>query len=316
MFDIITLGSAVEDVFLITKHKTKNKNIIFPIGEKILIKEKFTSTGGGGTNTAVAFSRLGFKTGFLGIIGNDEVGHRIYHNLKQEKVKFIGAIGKESGFSVILPTKKDRTILVFKGDNNELKPSQVDTSKLKTKWLYCSSMIGTSFKTLEATIKYAENNNIKIAFNPSCYQARMGLKKLTNSLEKINVLILNKEESFLLSKTNNINDSLRTLKVFIKDIIVITDGSKGSYAFDGIHKFSLKPKTKNIVETTGAGDSFASGFIAGMLLNKDISYCMRLGQVLAEQVLQHYGAKNNLPNRSKAEKLLKLEKHKITKEEL
>ncbi len=316
MFDIITLGSAVEDVFLITNHKTKNKHITFPIGEKILIKRKFVSTGGGGTNTAVAFSRLGFKTGFLGIIGNDEVGHRIYHNLKQEKVKFIGAIGKESGFSVILPTKKDRTILVFKGDNNKLKPSQVDTSKLKTKWLYCSSMIGDSFKTLEATINYAEKNNIKIAFNPSSYQARLGLKKLNKTLEKINILILNKEESFLLSKTKKINDSLRTLKAFIKDIVVITDGSKGSYAFDGIHKYFLKAKTKNIIETTGAGDSFASGFISGKLFNKDIPYCMRLGQVLAEQVLQHYGSKNNLPNRSKAEKLLKLEKHNVKKEVL
>jgi ribokinase len=316
MFDIITLGSAVEDVFLITNHKIKNKSITFPIGEKILIKRKFVSTGGGGTNTAVAFSRMGFKTGFLGIIGNDEVGHRIYHNLKQEKVTFIGAIGKESGFSVILPTKKDRTILVFKGDNNKLKPSQIDTSKLKTKWLYCSSMIETSFETLKKTINYAEKNNIKIVFNPSSYQAKLGLKKLQNTLEKINILILNKEESFSLSKTDNITDSFRTLKVFIKDIVVITDGSKGAYAFDGIHKYFLKANNKKIIETTGAGDSFASGFISGRLLNKDIPYCLKLGQVLAEQVLQHYGAKNNLPSRRIAEKLLKSEKHIVKKEVL
>lgn len=315
MFDIITLGSAVEDVFLLTKHNTKNKHITFPIGEKILIEKKFVSTGGGGTNTAVAFSRMGFKTGFLGIIGTDEVGHRIYHDLKQEKVKFIGAIGNESGFSVILPTRKDRTILVYKGDNNKLKPSQVDTSKIKTKWLYCSSMIETSFETLKRTITYAEKNNIKIAFNPSSYQARMGLKKLT-ILEKLNILILNKEESFLLSKTKNINDSLRTLKAFVKDIVVITDGSRGSYAFDGVNKYFLKAKTKNIIETTGAGDSFAAGFMSGKLLKKDIPYCMKLGQVLAEQVLQHYGAKNNLPSKSKAEKLLKLEKHIVKKEVL
>ena len=77
MFNIITFGSAVVDVFVNTELPEKQKHIAYPIGSKILIKDLKFDIGGGGTNTAVAFSRLGLKTGYIGKLGDDEQGQDI-----------------------------------------------------------------------------------------------------------------------------------------------------------------------------------------------------------------------------------------------
>ena len=93
MYDVITVGSNTLDVFAKTDSelieiKTKNfteELLAYPLGSKILIKELDFMIGGGGTNTAVAFSRLGLKTGYLGKIGKDENGLKIFNNMKLGK---------------------------------------------------------------------------------------------------------------------------------------------------------------------------------------------------------------------------------------
>ena len=147
-FDVITVGSSTVDVFVSTNvetigkkrnHKVK-KMLAYPLGSKLLIKELKVTTGGGGTNTAVSFSRLGNKTAYLGKIGNDENGNIILKVLKKEKIEFIGIKGKEqTGYSVILDSKAhDRTILTHKGCNNNLRIKEIKLSELKTKWFYFS----------------------------------------------------------------------------------------------------------------------------------------------------------------------------------
>ena len=86
-FDIVTFGSAVVDVFVNTDVAEKNSSISYPVGEKILIKELKFDIGGGGTNTAVAFSRLGFKTGCICKLGGDENGREILEMLLMRYLK-------------------------------------------------------------------------------------------------------------------------------------------------------------------------------------------------------------------------------------
>ena len=119
--DIITMGSATVDVFAHTDPTQSevvnlhhHKDIAYPLGAKILIKEIHTFVGGGGTNTAVAFARLGLKTAYLGKIGKDDNGKTISDCLFNEKVEFIGTYGQISGYSVILDSvKDDRTIFTY-----------------------------------------------------------------------------------------------------------------------------------------------------------------------------------------------------------
>ncbi len=317
MFDVITVGSATVDVFISSKSKTieflhlkKREEICFPIGAKILIDYMHQDTGGGGTNCAVAFSRLGLKTGWVGKIGTDINSRHVLDQMKKEKVKFLGKIqkGGSTGFSVIITgAGKDRTILAYKGINDKLKSSEVNFSRLKTKWFYLGSMLGESFKTAEKIAQFAKKKNIKLAFNPSPYVARMGFKKLRKIIDACHLLVLNKEEAqdIAHSRTDNIDFLLKKLQKHVP-LVVITDGKRGAYAYNGIEKYTLKVGLQKIVEATGTGDSFAAGVLAGIILGFDIEKSMRLAYADGVSVLSHVGAKEKLLTRPQALKLMKV----------
>ena len=168
MFDVISFGSAVLDIFLDTGLREKGKFMAYPVGEKLQVRDMEFYIGGGGTNTAVAFSRLGLKTGYLGKIADDFSGKKILENLKKEKVEFLGVFekGSKGGYSIILDSKeKDRTVLTYKGVNEEIKFSEINLKKLKTKWIYLSSFLGRSFETEKRLAKKLYSQGVKIAFN-------------------------------------------------------------------------------------------------------------------------------------------------------
>ncbi|MEM4336846.1 MAG: carbohydrate kinase family protein [Candidatus Woesearchaeota archaeon] len=324
MYDIICIGGATEDVFIRIKNpdiiiKNHNYEVCYPIGTKVLAQDIFFDTGGGGTNSAVAFARLGLKTAFLGKLGNDSSGKKILSQLKKEKVDFIGKLEKgTTGYSVILiGLQKDRTILTYKGICEELKISDVNFNKLKTKWIYISSPVGEFFKTAEKIVKFAKKKGIKYTFNPSTYLAQKGFSFLKNFLEKCDLLVLNKEEAnYIIGDGKNQERKtdflLQQLQKHAK-IVIITDGKNGAYAYNGIEKYKVVPRKIKVVDTTGAGDAFASGVTAGIILNKTLEDALRLGQFEAENVIQHIGAKNNLLKKIEAEKLLQTKHIKILK---
>jgi len=141
MYDVITVGSSTVDVFAHTDYCEMvevgkgREYIAYPVGAKILIDELQFTCGGGGTNTAVSLSRLGHKVAFLGKMGIMENSKKIVEALKDEKVdtSLIVRSGKgRTGYSVILDSKKhDRTILVYRGSNNDLKLNEIKLKKLK-----------------------------------------------------------------------------------------------------------------------------------------------------------------------------------------
>ncbi len=311
MYDIITTGSALVDIFVDTGlHEIKGKKrrlIAYPAGAKIAVKDLRFSIGGGGTNTGVAFSRLGLKTAYLGKLGNDQAAEQILNLLKKEKIDFIGK--KENcitGHSIILDSfEHHRTILTYKGPSDMLRFNEVDLSKLKTRWIYFASAMNETFKTQEKLAAWAKKNNIKIAFNPSEYEVKLGAKYLKKILTKTDILVLNRDEAGILTKKQDIKRILFGLIKLGPEIVCVTDGSKMIYAYDGVEIFSLKPHKVRVVETTGAGDAFASGFVAGLIKGKDIRFAMKLGLVNSESVIQHYGAKNKLLKWNEAVKRIK-----------
>jgi len=298
VFDVVTLGSANVDVFVKAKGETvsheHHQDVCFNLGAKILIDQLITSTGGGATNSAAALSRLGFKTGCIAKIGKDHNGALILNELETDKIDFLGAIGDEpTGYSVILTgIAKDRTILVYKGINNSLKEKEVRS--FGAKWLYVSSMIGESFETARRMVKKHKANGC-YAFNPSLYVAKKGLHELKDFIDGCNLLVLNKEEAIALvgGKTTTINHLLKVLSGYAKNVI-ITDGEKGASGTDGKIKYTLIPTKIKVVETTGAGDAFASGALAGLMKANNLKIAMQWGYEEAVSVIRRIGAKNNL----------------------
>lgn len=304
MFDVITVGSSTIDVFMHTDPKQtevlkvhKHLDIAYPLGAKILVKELEFFTGGGGTNTAVAFSRLGLKTGWVGRVGNDDNGKKILEELEREKVSFLGYAGGITGYSVILDAiESDRTIFTFKGCNDDLNYRKI--KNLNTRWIYLSSMMDKSFGAAKKIVYHSNIHDIKIAFNPSLYLAKKGVNYLKPILRNTEILIFNKEEAQAMLNTSSENQFqiLHNIHKIGPKIIVITDGKKGVYCFDSIEKnfYSAKPNHVKVKETTGAGDAFASGFVAGKILGRSSEFSIKLGMLNAESVIGHKGAKNKL----------------------
>ncbi|MBW2976761.1 carbohydrate kinase family protein [Candidatus Woesearchaeota archaeon] len=325
MYGIITVGSATVDVFARTEFNKliKKKNIDFlayPTGSKMLIEELNITVGGGGTNTAVALARLGHKVAFLGKIGLGHNSQRVIKKLKDENVDtslIVRSKKERTGYSIILDSKKhDRTILAFKGSNNGLRLGEISLKKLKTKWFYFSTMMGRSFKTLEKIAGYAHKNKIKIAFNISSYLAKKGPSYLGSILKKVDILILNKEEASALVGKGSIKNLMKKLHKLGPDIVAITDGKKGVYVFHDNCIYCGKTHKVRVVETTGAGDAFASSFLSGIIKKNDVEFALKLGITNAESVIQHHGAKEKLLKYNEALSIMRKNPVKVIKKRL
>ena len=313
MYDVITIGSGTIDAFVDTGKKlfqsAKGNDVKVPFGSKILVESLRINTGGGGTNCAVSLSKLGLNVAWIGKVGTGPNSERLLAQVKKEKVD-TSLVKKEkqgrTGFSVILDAKgHERTILVYKGSNDDLGWNEIKKSKLKTKWFYCSSMIGKSFKTLEKLADYAQKNKIKVAFNPSSYMTRKGKNYLMKIIKNTNLLVMNNEEAYDLTKEKNIKKALKKLQNLGPEIIVITEGKKGCHAYDGKKVYSIKAHNIKVAEATGAGDAFTSSFLAGLIKKNDINFALKLGLANAESVISHYGAKNKLLSWNEAMKKIK-----------
>lgn len=300
MYDVITVGSAITDTFIeskdfeIVKRRglISRKGICLNYGSKIEIEDIVTSTGGGGTNTAASFARLGFKTAFLGKIGPGYEGARILNMLEEEKISkdFVVRGNKKTGQSIIVVgAPGECTIMVYRGANGTLKSSEVNWRKLNAKWFYLSHMRGSGAGVLQRVLVHARKNGAKIAINPGSTQIKQGIEKLG----RVDILILNKEEAELVAKTRDQNKSLKKLNKFA-DIVVITNGKKGSIAFDGEKIYHARIYKSRIVDTVGAGDAFGSGFTAGIIMGRGIEYALRLGSKNAASVVSHINTKDGL----------------------
>lgn len=327
MYDVITVGSATLDVFAKTRFselikiidpKGETDLLAFPSGSKILVDELEFTVGGGGTNTAVALSRLGHKVGFIGKLGTGTNSDFIYKNIKKEKIDLLCAHGEgHAGFSVILDTlEHDRTILAYKGINDELRSKDIPYRKLKAKWFYFGAMLEESFHTLEKLAEFAQQHNIKIAFNPSTYLAEKGTRHLKHILSRTELLVLNREEAGMLAGKDSMEGLLFRLKSLGPRIVVITDGKKELFVMDEKYVYTAKPPFVKIVDATGAGDAFASSFLSGLIRKNDIEFAIKLGIANSQSVIMHYGAKNILLSYREAIKAVKKLKVRIHKKKI
>ncbi len=316
MYDVITVGSSTIDVFAnveseeikITSSEGEEDLIAYPAGSKILIKELDFLTGGGGTNTAVSFARLGLNVAYLGKMGKGTNSGLIIKRLRKEKVKFVGVRTDKhhAGYSVILESLSgDRTILTYKGGNNFLEYKEIDKKKLKTKWFYFSSMVGKSYTTQEKLAEYAKQNNIKIAFNPSNYLAERGQDFLAKLLRNTDLLILNKEESELIVGKGDIPGLIRRLMETGPEQVIVTHGKKGAYTIKENYLYRAWPNEVHVKETTGAGDAFASTYLACHIKGYKADECMKLATLNAMFVIKEKGAKNGLSSFRKLKSELK-----------
>ena len=296
MYDMICFGSATSDVFVDTGLHEINRKIAYPVGAKIPIKHLEFAVGGVGVNVAVGLARLGLKTAYLGKLGDDWIAKDIFKTFNQEKVNFIGKKAKGfTGYGIILDSyEKNRTILTSHGLVDHYKFNEINKNKIKTKWIFFSSLKGESLKSEEKLIFYAKKKGIKLAFNMDAYVAKKAPIKLKKILQNLDLIILNKEEGQSLVNKKEIKEIAIGIHKLGPKIAVVTDGKNKVCAFDGVNLCFVKPHKIKVIERTGAGDAFTSGFLGGLIKTDDIKFALKSGLANSESVIQYFGAQNKL----------------------
>lgn len=326
IYDVITLGTATRDVFLesdsfrVLKDPAHLKKIGFPTGEaqcfglgaKVEVRKPVFTIGGGAANSAVTFARQNLRTAAIVKVGDDAHGSSILEALRSEDVSVFPLRDKKEGtaYSVILlsPTG-ERTILTYRGASNDIGKSEIPFSKLSARWLYVVPG-GIPLDTIRAAIVYAKKAGMRIAMNPSRAYIERGAKKLMPFLNALDAVFLNREEAVYLtgSDYNAEHAIFRKLDRMVSGIAVMTDGPHGVVVSDGAHLYRAGVyKEKRITDRTGAGDAFASGFVAalaattrmnaekGKVISSDvIQRAVRLGSANATSVVEYIGAQEGV----------------------
>ena len=335
---VITIGSATMDVFVecdeanIVSVCSKDRNADFmsyPYGSKIDISNFSSNVGGGGVNTACNFANLGFDTSAIFKIGNDVYSQGILHFFKKRKVDLSNIIQRDdtsTGFSIILVSfQGDRTVLAHRGANAEIKEEEINFKAIKeADFMYVAPLNGDSNKVLESIVEYARKHDTMICFNAGTTSIKRGLKHINKILQSAHVVVMNKEEAIMTTgiqvrpdtKTEkfskaivheDIKSMLKSLKIKDYQLIVITDGNKGAYAYNGKKFYFCPVFPSNVVSTLGAGDAFASTFCAALRkTNINIGLSLMYASVNSANVVSEFGATEGLLTFDEIEKRLQM----------
>lgn len=312
MYDVITIGSATRDVFLITDQYrivsspefSSGQGIYLGLGSKLNVEKLVFTCGGGGANAAVTFARQGFKTACIGVVGNDLNGIELIHALEKEGIDtshFQQHSDDFTGYSAILVGPKgERTILSYKGEGHHFDANSVPFEKLESKWLYLDSL-GGNFELLERAVNWAVKNGVHLATNPGVRELQHGREKLAPLLRNFKIVAMNQEEAALLTgvEFNKEDELFKALNDLIDGVAIMTQGEKGVIVSDlprgkaggeKIYRAGI-PKEALQIERTGAGDAFNSAFVAQYARTPDdIQKCIQLGIANATSVVSQSGA--------------------------
>ena len=307
MYDIITIGSATQDVFLMStdyalipsKQFSTGMGECFAFGSKIEVKNIFLDTGGGATNTAVTFVHLGLKTACLARVGNDAPAREIRDVLQKEKAQtslIVTTTKEHTAYSTILITNTgERTVLVYRGASGHFSSQEIPWKKLKARWLYISSL-GGNMPVLKRIFAHAKKNDIAIAWNPGAQELQYGKHALQSFIDGSRVFIVNREEGArLLQKPDfQVQEILKGLSAHAEHIIALTDASHGAYVYEHGQQWYAPSSGHKAVNATGAGDAFGSAFVAGIAKQFSIVDALRLAILNSGLVVTKMGAKNGL----------------------
>lgn len=316
-YQVITIGESTVDAFM-TIHNAKKEfridsgDLCFEHGKKIDVDRYDFCLGGNATNVAVGLTRLGLKATLCTEMGDDEFSFIIRNGLAKEHVDrlFVTQTKKApSNFSVIFNFQGDRTIFVHDVEREH----DFELIDVSAEYLYLTSM-GRDWKTpyQKALNFIKENPETKLAFNPGSKQLYEGRDVVESVIKKTEFLFVNKEEAERLlfdkepADSSDANAYLRKLLEGLQkkgaQQVVITNGKKGSYAVDTNGEFYFRGMFPGEpVERTGAGDAFATGFLAAMLYDQPMQKAMGWGSANAASVVKKIGAQAGLLTKDEME---------------
>ncbi len=301
---MLSLGPARMDVFVNLPDDEvievcnidKEKCLIqLGFGDKIAVRGMTFAVGGNTGNIAVGLSRLGLKVAMIGTMGGEWTDRQALEILKSEGVdtQYVKIDSGKFGFGVVINYQGERTILSYYPPSTNEFPTDAN---LESDWIYLTTA-GANFESFyHQAVDWATVHQAKIAFNPGTRQLKAGKEAMMFALAQTEVLFLNREESAKLLDlpVDDIKKLLNGLRGLGAKIAVITDGPGGTYASDG-QKYVYMPIVEApVVERTGAGDAFGSGFLAAHIQGKTLEECLKWGTVNSAAKLGFIGPQAGL----------------------
>lgn len=275
--------------------------------------------GGSPANIAIGSARLGQKTGFIGKVSDDQMGRFITEYLEKNAIDTTGVkvdnTGAVSGLAFTeIKSPEDCSILMYRDNVADLKlhPSEIDENYIKqSKALLVSGTALAKSPSREAVflaLEYAVKQGVTIFFDldyrPYTWTDEAETAVYYNlAAEKCDVIIGTREEFDMMEKLLNVkesNDDYTASRWFSyrAELVVIKHGGAGSIAYtkDGASHRSGIFRT-NVLKTFGAGDSYASAFIYGLMNGKDVSEAMKMGSASASLVISRHSCSDAMPTK-------------------
>jgi len=324
-FDVISIGDATLDTFIELEEATltcslhKDKcQLCLNYADKIPISSSIRKVAGNAANVAVGTSRLGLKSSFWSVLGDDDFAKEVMKKMREEKVNTNYVTiekGKESNYAVVLNYQGERTQLIYRGNLVYRFPKNLAVTRL----LYITAMGKNNEHLYEDLITYVFDNRIPLAYNPGKEQIRNKRKISTTILKYTEILLVNKDEATLLLEGREpyflkgtkkmprpeIKDILLALHELGPKVIVVTDGVNGSYAFAEHIYYSLPIFPGPLVERTGAGDAYSTGFLSALLHGKEVPEAMAWGTFNSWSVVQKVGPIDGLLSVAKIKQMIR-----------
>ncbi len=315
-FDLIALGDMTTDAFIRLSEPGAhcdidhgNQELCMGFGDKIPYEfVEVLHAVGNSTNAAIGASRLGLKSALVSHLGNDECAEKCLQVVQRENVAtdlISVQEGRESNYHYVLWFEDDRTILIKHHDYDRKFPDIGEP-----KWVYFSSIGPNSEAYHEQAIKYLEDHPaIKVAFQPGTHQISLGTEKLIRLYRRAALLAVNKKEAkkILATDSDDFRFLLGKLAALGPKMVLVTDGERGAYFFDGSIKYFIPtyPDSKPPYERTGAGDAFTSTLVSMLTLGKTPEEALLYCPVNSMSVVQQVGAQKGLLGLSEIEAMLR-----------
>jgi len=305
---VLGIGNAIVDVLCKVSDEFLKKNLLTKSTMKLvdeiefknllsLVKIEETISGGSVANSIVGLSQLQNKVGFIGKISDDRLGKKYEEGLIKENVKYLYAKKKESlstGTCLILITPdSERTMCTFLGtagkiDENDIDPPVIKNSEI----IFLEGYLwdeGKPKKAFEKAITYAK----KVAMSLSdLFCVERHKKEFLNLVKnKLDLVFANEQEILSLTSTESLEVAFNFIKQ-IKKKVIITRGDKGSISINNGEVTECLAKTDlNVVDLTGAGDLFASGYLHGYIHNFSEKDCLLKATEMSSKIIQKIGAR-------------------------
>lgn len=312
-YDVLCIGNAIVDViadssdaFLSNQGLAKGSMRLIDEAEAVRLYEAMGPgreiSGGSAGNTAAGLAALGLKAAFIGQVANDQLGSIYKHDIESQGIDFLvparSDVGATARSLILVTPDAQRTMNTFLGAAQLLQPGSVDLAAVADSGIiYLEGYLWDPAEpraAMEAAIEAAHAAGRKVAFTLSdtfCVDRhREGFWKLLRD-GKVDILFANEAEAASMVMVNDVEEAIERLSK-VAPTLVVTRSEAGATAISRGERADVPAEPiERLVDTTGAGDLFAAGFLAGQARGQGLAASLRLGAIAAAEVIQHYGAR-------------------------